>query len=322
MLDPGGTLTSQSGVGTEFQVSPLYSGTLPANFRIMLRVTSNTGQTDNDTISINVDSPPIAGITSSLEPQKDGSMIVDGSISLGTGLSYNWSTTEGNIIGPADQVAASLLGEGLYTLEVTDEYGCTSTKTFRFPIELYQIDANDDYARISWTHDTTLAVLANDQSTASLVPGSIRIIKQPARGEIRINANGTITYVPTGRVTGSDEFIYEVHDIVGLKDSAVVTIDIYDPGLKTPEAISPNNDGLNDRLIFGGLGVYPNSQLYIYTRSGQLIYQSDNYQNDWDGRYIVRGSSVSKLVPTGVYYYILKLGGTDRTIKGFVYVSY
>jgi gliding motility-associated-like protein len=249
-------------------------------------------------------------------------MVVDGSVSVGNGLSYKWSTTEGKIIGSTDQAAASLLGEGLYNLEVVDMHGCKSVKTFRFPIELYQIKANPDYARVSWTQDTTIAVLTNDHSTAGLIPGSIKIIKQPSRGEVKINANGSITYIPTGRISGRDEFVYAVHDIVGLQDSALVSIDIYDPIFKIPEGLSPNGDGLNDKFEFKGLESYPNSKLAIFTRAGHLIYETNNYQNDWDGTYQVKGSSIKNVVPTGTYYYVLTLGGTNRQIKGFVYVGY
>jgi gliding motility-associated-like protein len=249
-------------------------------------------------------------------------MIVDGSISVGTGLSYNWSTTEGKIIGPTNQPAAALLGAGMYTLEVSDIHGCKSVKTFRFPIELYQIMSKPDYARTSWAQDTTIAVLANDYSTAGLIPGSVEVIKQPSRGKIKINPDGTITYTPAGRISGSDEFTYVVHDIVGLKDSALVTIDIYDAGLKVPEAFSPNGDGINDHLVFPGLENYPHSHLHVYTRSGLLVYQSNDYQNDWDGRTVQSSLTNGKLVPTGVYYYILELGGVNRTIKGFVHIGY
>jgi gliding motility-associated-like protein len=182
--------------------------------------------------------------------------------------------------------------------------------------------AKPDYARTSWAEDATVAVLANDMSTTGLVPGTVHIVTQPARGEIRVNQDGTITYTAGGRVSGRDEFTYGVCDIVGLCDSALVTIDTYDPDLRIPEGLSPNGDGLNDIFSFNGIEKYPNSKLVIYTRSGQKIYESTNYQNNWDGKVLRKGSSVSELVPTGVYYYILTLGGTNRTIKAFVYVSY
>ena len=322
VLEPGGALSRQTGIDTEFLLSPSYNGSLPTDFRVRLLVTNRTGHIDSDTVIVKIDPLPVAGITSSGQPEKDGSMIVDGSISSGTGLSYRWFTSEGKIIGPTDRPAVNLLGAGIYSLEVVDIHGCKSVKTFRFPIELYQIDARPDYARTSWAKDTTIAVLANDYSTAGLIPGSVRIIKQPSRGGTRVNPDGTVTYTPAGRISGRDEFIYEVCDIVNLCDSALVTIDIYDAGLKAPEAFSPNGDGLNEHLVFPGLEHYPQSHLHVYTRSGQLVYQSNDYLNDWDGSTIKSTLTNLQKVPTGVYYYILELGGVNRTIKGFVYIAY
>jgi gliding motility-associated-like protein len=322
VIDPGGAVTRTTGIDTEFLLSPSYGGKLPEDFRVMLKVTNRTGQTDTDTITVKIDPKPIAGITSSLQPQKDGSMLVDGSTSVGTGLTYRWSTAEGKIVGAADQPAAYLLGAGMYTLEVIDIHGCISVKSFRFPIELYDIQARPDYARTSWAEDTTVVVLANDNSTAGLIPGSVHVIKPPSRGETRVNPDGTITYTPSGRISGRDEFTYEVCDIVNLCDSALVTIDIYDAGLKVPEAFSPNGDGLNEHLVFTGLEHYPQSHLHVYTRSGQLVYASSDYLNDWDGSWIKSNLTNNGKVPTGVYYYVLELGGVNRTIKGFVYIGY
>jgi gliding motility-associated-like protein len=113
-----------------------------------------------------------------------------------------------------------------------------------------------------------------------------------------------------------------VCDAVNLCASATVTIDIYDSGITAPEGFSPNGDGLNDHLVFNGLENYLKSQLYVFTRSGQLVYQSVDYLNDWDGTTIQSTMTNQKLVPTGVYYYVLKLGGTNRSVKGFVFIGY
>jgi len=249
-------------------------------------------------------------------------MLVNGSGSFGIGLSYKWSTSDGKIIGPADQPATSLFGAGLYDLEVTDIHGCKSVNTYRFPVELYQISAKPDYASITWTEDPNIAVLENDNSTTSLIPGSVRVIQPPSRGETKVNPDGTVTYTPSGRIFGHDEFVYEVRDIMGLLDTALVTIDIFDIGLKAPEAFSPNGDGLNEHLVFKGLEHYPKSHLHVYTRSGRLVYASDDYQNDWDASTIQSTLTKLEKVPTGVTYYVLELGGVNRTIKGFVYIGY
>jgi len=322
ILDPGIVLTSPNSVSTTLSLSPSFTGALPADFRVRLRVTDQDGKSDSDTITVRIDPMPVATIYCDNRPERDGSMVVDGSVSSGVGLNYRWSTVDGKIVGPADLPAANLLGAGMYTLAVTDMFGCQSTKTFRFPIDLYQINANPDYAKTTWAHDTTIYVLNNDLGTAPLIPSSVRIIQTPQHGKTRINTDGSILYIPDGKVIGRDQFIYEVCDAVNLCDSAVVTVQITEEKITIPEAFSPNGDGQNDLFIFNGLEQYPQSRLYIYTRSGQLIYETKDYRNNWDGKPNVGSMSNSKLVPTGVYYYILELGGTTKTVKGFIYVGY
>lgn len=322
LIDQGGTLTHLTGISTEFRLSPNYTGALPADFGVKLVVTDGLGKTDSNTIIIKVDRLPVAAVFSSGKLDKDGTMIVDGSVSTGTITNYRWYTTEGKIIGSDNLPKVTLFGAGNYTLIVTDTHGCQSTKTFDFPLDFYRINVNPDYAKIISSQDTTLNVLANDQSTVNLLPGTVRVIKPATQGETTVNENGSITYIPTAGSKGRDQFDYEVCNAGNLCASTTVTIDIFDIRISIPGGFSPNGDGVNDHLVFGGLESYPQSQLYIYTRSGQLIYQSKDYQNDWDGSSITKAVSGQQLVPTGVYYYILKPGGTDRLVKGFVYVGY
>jgi len=322
LVDQGGALTSKTGISTEFLLSPSYTGTLPADFRVRLLVTNSKADTYSDTITIKVDRLPVADIYASGKLEKDGSMIVDGKSSTGTAINYRWSTSQGKIIGPDNQSIAKLFGAGIYSLEVTDNHGCKSLKSFKFPLEIHQIIANPDYARTSWAKDTTIYVLDNDRSTVKFVPGTMRVIDQPTRGGTKVNSDGSITYMPNGKRPGRDQFVYEVCDEVNLCASATVTIDIYDSGITAPEGFSPNGDGSNEQLVFRGLENYLKSQLYVFTRSGQLVYQSLDYLNDWGGTTTKSTLTSLELVPTGTYYYILKLGGTNRSLKGFVYIGY
>ena len=322
MVDPGGTLSQTTGSATEFSLSPAYTGLLPADFRVKLQVTNRIGHTANSIISINVDQLPVAEIFTSGKQEKDGTMIVDGTVSIGTALNYRWFTSAGKIIGRNDEPTVKLMAPGIYSLEITDSHGCKSLKSFKFPLEIHYIIANPDYTRTSWAKDTTILVLNNDRSTVDLIPNTVRVTKQPARGATKVNPDGTIVYTPSGRRPGRDEFVYEVCDAVNLCASATVTIDIYDSGITSPEGFSPNGDGENDNLVFSGLENYLKSQLYVYTRSGQLVYKSEDYLNDWNGTTIRSSLTSLELVPTGVYYYILKLGGTTRVIKGFIYIGY
>ena len=319
LLGQGGTLDSTTNINTTFKLSPGYTGSLPANFMVKLMVTSRNGFTSSDTITIKVEHPPVAEVHSSGSLEKDGSMIVDGSISTGTDLTYKWSTTQGKIMGADNQPTAKLFGAGIYTLQISDSHGCTDTKTFQYPLAFHSITANPDYARIAWDQDTTINVLANDHSTVYLRPGTVTVTDPASRGGTSVNPDGSITYVPQGKNTGSDTFIYQVCDTLDFCASAKVTIEIYDSGVKIPEGFSPNGDGENDNLVFPDLPInHPYSQLYVYTRSGQLVYQNLNYQNNWDGR-----MANHELVPTGTYYYVLKITVPySRIIKSFIYIGY
>ena len=329
MVDQGGALTKASGVMTEFLLSPSYTGSLPADFRVNLLVTDRIGRTNSCIITIKVDLLPVAEINLSGKLEKDGSMMVDGSTSIGTALNYKWYSSEGKVIGANNKPIANLSGAGIYTLEITDNHGCKSIKSFKFPLEIHYIMANPDYARTSWAKDTIIPVLNNDRSSVKLIAGTVRVTEPPLHGDVIVNADGTITYTPREKRPGRDEFSYMVCDEVNLCASAKVVVDLVDAGVTAPVGFSPNGVGENVNFVFKGLKEnYPKSQLYVFTRSGQLVYQNQQgYQNDWNGTTIKSTMTNLELVPTGTYYYVLKLGrlqvgDANRTLKGFVYIGY
>jgi subtilisin family serine protease len=67
-------------------------------------------------------------------------------------------------------------------------------------------------------------VLANDADPDGPRPRVKRIVKKPAHGTLRLQANGAIVYKPKRNYNGLDSFIYEVVDRQGLTDTAKVTI--------------------------------------------------------------------------------------------------
>ena len=88
--------------------------------------------------------------------------------------------------------------------------------------------------------------------------------------------------------------------------------------LEIPVLFSPNGDGENDVWQIGGIENYPNTQISIYNRWGQLIFSSQgNYQgNEWDGTY------EKSLLPMGVYYYIIDpINENNKTYHGGVTIK-
>jgi len=120
---------------------------------------------------------------------------------------------------------------------------------------------------------------------------------------------------------GLTEVIWTVTDFVGLTDTCMQVIYLKSiPAV--PKLFSPNGDGINDYFVIDGLIDFPKSQLSIFTRSGQLVFSSEDYKSEWDGRFTTSTWSRNQIVAPGVYYYILNLGGTTQKIKGFIYIYY
>ncbi|MBL7818182.1 MAG: gliding motility-associated C-terminal domain-containing protein [Saprospiraceae bacterium] len=75
------------------------------------------------------------------------------------------------------------------------------------------------------------------------------------------------------------------------------------------DVITPNGDGKNDKWVIANIEKYPNNEVFIYNRWGQLVYQTTKYRNDWEGT-----NQDGKELPTAAYYYIIRLNDPDNTV--------
>ena len=70
-----------------------------------------------------------------------------------------------------------------------------------------------------------------------------------------------------------------------------------------PSAFTPNGDGINDTFGAKGEGIQ-NYHLYVYNRWGQVIFESTNPNQQWDGKYAgqpaEQGTYVYQLFASGV----------------------
>jgi len=93
-----------------------------------------------------------------------------------------------------------------------------------------------------------------------------------------------------------------------------------DPGeVKIPSGYSPNGDFINDAFVIEGLEYYPNNELTVYNRWGNVIYQASPYVNDWKGS--SQKSLMGDIVVDGSYYYILKLKDDIDPLTGYVVIK-
>ena len=88
-------------------------------------------------------------------------------------------------------------------------------------------------------------------------------------------------------------------------------------------AVSPNNDGLNDIFFIKGLrNIFLNFHLEVYNRWGRLLWTGNNNTPDWNGK--AENSIDGERVPSGTYYYILHLNDPDYpdALTGYLQIKW
>ncbi len=89
-----------------------------------------------------------------------------------------------------------------------------------------------------------------------------------------------------------------------------------------PQGFSPNGDGINDTFHIKNLyDSYPQFNLKIYSRNGNLVFEGNANQPEFNG-ISSRGINSGNQLPSATYYYVLNLNDDDNTIyKGWVYLN-
>lgn len=81
--------------------------------------------------------------------------------------------------------------------------------------------------------------------------------------------------------------------------------------LQISNICTPNDDGKNDTWLISDLNQIQGCNVQIFNRWGQLLHDTDDYQNDWDG------TKDGEILPDGVYYYVISCGG-DKEYQGVI----
>ena len=71
--------------------------------------------------------------------------------------------------------------------------------------------------------------------------------------------------------------------------------------LEVANVFTPNGDGRNDFFRIINLDDYQKPSVKVMNRWGQVVYESEQYENDWDGKHMNTGDPL----PEGVYFYIV-----------------
>lgn len=222
-------------------------------------------------------------------------------------LTYSWAPSNEIISGQGTaQIWVSPDSSTTFTVTATSNNGCIITETI--DVGVYYLDPADVYATA--TIDT---IYQGGSTTLEAFPDTAGIEYFWVPSQF---VDSAFSQTTPAHPTGSTMFTVFVRK-GGCVDTGQVFITVLenicdDPTVFIPNAFTPNYDGNNDVVYVRG----DNIELMtfrIFTRWGELIFESQDQNDGWDGTFN------GKMMNPDVYVYYLDVtcvGGDEQLIKG------
>ena len=300
-----------------------------------LRVEDDQGATDSDNIIVTVNP---AGVNQSPTADAGSDIYVtlpeDTVFIYGNGtdpenqpLTYKWELVSGE-----DQIAMDgqntstlklsglLAGQYDFALMVTDDKGATSIDRVTVYISAMPPDNQPPTANAG--EDLELEYPVNGREVIGQASDDDGLVSsyqwQMVAGP---TVDNSITYSDTLKLDNlaPGEYTYELtvydNDSAMSTDQLIVKVVTHSFAslIKVPNMFTPDGNGQNDYFLITKDGQEVDGcSIVIFDRSGHTVYESNAYNNDWNG------TMNGRPLPDGDYYYVLKCFGEQDTRTGGV----
>jgi gliding motility-associated-like protein len=296
-----------SGVNnTSVAKNPTHIYTALGPYTVTLRVTSGNGCVSTGSKQYNdIHAQPVADFDIS----SVGGVCIGDDVSFtdnsdykdGTPVSWFWSLGDGSVRTTQDVLNYTYGTARTYPVKlyVENSQGCKSdTATKQFTVHPYPVvDAGPDRFVLEGGTITLEPVVTGNDLQYLWSPGIYLSSVTADRPVFQAGEDQTYTLVVTARggCSASDKVFVKV-----LKAPQV------------PNTFTPNNDGINDFWLIDYLDTYPNNRVQVFSRTGQLVFESRGYSKPWNGT--LKG----KPLPFDTYYYIIEPGNGRKPLTGYV----
>jgi gliding motility-associated-like protein len=189
----------------------------------------------------------------------------------------------------------------LYNVEVTNSFGCKDTSQVNVNVvSLPTVDAGLNQTLVGSSIVQLNGIVSGNYSNYFWTPATL--------------LNNPNALNPTAQIATDTKFYLTVNALRNcgtVTDSVMVNLI---SGLFIPNTFTPNADGKNDVWNIAALRGYPNHELKIYNRYGQVVFYGKTGIYGWDGKFN------GVLQPAGVYSYVLDLNDGKPLYKGNIFL--
>lgn len=239
-------------------------------------------------------------------------------LSAPIGFTYLWSTME-----TTQQISVTTTGN--YTVTITDTNSCSSLVSVPATISFTTCVTNQPPVITTSSLTTAigslvtlnLATLISDPDN-NLDLSTLRIVSQPQSGALAsIDGDFNLVLDYDGvSFSGEEEILVEVCDLLASCVQQTITIEVIGD-VVIYNALSPNNDGLNDYFMIQYVDALPEDNLVtIYNRWGDAVFEISNYDNDTR---VFKGlNNNGKELPSGTYFYKVQFASGRSSKTGYI----
>lgn len=224
---------------------------------------------------------------------------------------------------PISQVINLEIGENLFVWTIASERcGAMDSDTISINHQVAPIVLPDQFE--TFIEEPLQENLIANDDLSQVNDWTISLLTNTEKGIVTLNEDGTFSYDPERAFCGEVNFQYQICnvDCPELCDVGVVTIEVNiesDFGIGAPNVITPNGDKYNENFIipdlFAAPNQFPNNKLTIVNQWGGIVYETNNYQNDWNGV-----NKNGKELPQATYYYVFDFGDGREKVSGKVVI--
>jgi len=280
---------------TTQNISGLKAGTyimqITDNLMCTASQTFNLSEPDKLEIVINVSSSLDGGYNMNCAGDKTGFIDIEAVNNVGK-IEYLWS--DGLFGKTRNNLAA-----GNYGIIITDSNGCYSNTSISL--------TEPNPIKIDFIVEKPFCPDMSDGSVKAEVNGGIVTGGYNYRW-MDNSINNSLANINPGW------YSLTVEDINGcIAKNSVKVEPINRSCLLIPNAISPNGDWINDVWNIGNIYLYPEAEVKIFNRWGNVVWTSEKgYPKPWDG------TSSGRDLPVDSYHYIINLNNGGRPILGTI----